>query len=47
MRLIQTQIDAYDEAACGGISRETSAPFTAADLDSLEPLLASLKKLAG
>ena len=47
MRLIQTQINAYEEAVCGGKPRKPSEPFTASDLDRLELLLPLLEKLAG
>jgi hypothetical protein len=48
-RLIQAQIEAYDEAdeprraSCE--PRKTLEPFTSADLDLIEPLLGLLQKL--
>lgn len=47
MRLIQIQINAYEEAVCGVKPRKPSAPFTASDLDRVELLLPLLEKLAG
>lgn len=43
-RLIQSQLDAYDEAAHVGRRRKPARPFTASDLDLLEPLVAFLGK---
>lgn len=44
IRLIQDQIDTYNEAVCGQPSRSLE-PFTTQDLDMIEPLIESLKKL--
>ena len=52
-RLIQAQIEAYDEAVGGTDDpcrapcepRKTLEPFTSADLDLIEPLLGLLQKL--
>ena len=53
-RLIQTQLDAYDEAVGGTaeprqtpVARKTHEPFTSGDLDLVEPLIGLLGKLCG
>ena len=53
-RLIQAQLEAYDEAIGGTAghrpnptARENPEPFTSGDLDLIEPLVGSLKKLFG
>ena len=48
-RLIQTQLEAYEEAAGHRqppSTRKPSEPFTGADLDLIEPLVVLLEKLS-
>ena len=46
-RLIQTQLEAYDEAAAPCAERRKPLePFTGADLDLIEPLVDLLEKLS-
>ena len=44
-RLIQMQLDAYEETVPGGDGhREQPAPFTVGDLELIEPLIVRLRK---